>query len=767
MQFETLLAKSFDETDGSIPTYALLHTHLRFVKSAGEAIFDKVGEKVLWQIGLNNEVWNSRLKRGLSAACLCHDIGKANDGFQKMIQGKPKRLSPKLQPVRHELLSALLLAEEGEVRDWALELLSEDGKFDDAEELLECVIGAVGGHHRKLDEDWKKASLALRDGGCGQVVKTFLTHDNLQPLFYGKVTKEIDFDLIRGKENSLQDKRIGFLKCSNDFQDTLDENYDWWRFSAVLKALTSAADVAGSALPEKNVEPREWIGINLAESQFLKAEQMHEVVNARLEGNGLRKFQQAVADSQKKITLVEAGCGTGKTVAAYAWAENHADGKKLFFCYPTTGTATEGFRGYVAANDVEAELVHSRSSIDIEEMTEVKGDEESKEDEEIEKRLRIESLKMWYPQVVVCTADTVLSLVRNNRKGWYNSPAILSASFVFDELHAYDNRMFAAVIALIKALPNAHFLLMTASLPKSRKAFLLKHLGEENIECVQTPKELEELPRYQFQKLTDKDKAYDIAEKARTEKLKILWICNTVARTQDVFDELKLRNLPVQTYHSNFKYEDRKDRHKAVIDGFKREESDESLIAVTTQVAEMSLDLDADILITEIAPVPSMIQRLGRLNRFISVEMPGTPRTAYFIMLEKKDFLPYKESEIEYGKIWLDELIDLKRPLSQFDLAEYFQKLPIKDEGKLNLFTNWLDSGWFAMPESVREPNVSVSVILLEDEKICLQDRKQIINKSIPMTYKKQMENWRELKGNLIAPSNTIAYCKKRGAKWL
>lgn len=766
MQFETLLAKSFDESEEKIPDYALLHKHLEFVKSAGETIFEKVGEKILRQASLIDEIWNSRLKRGLSAACLFHDIGKANDGFQKMIQGKPK-LSPKLQPVRHELLSALLLAEAGEVRDWALNFLSDNGKFDDAEQLLECVIGAVGGHHRKLDEEWKKASLALRDGGCGQMVKTFLTHENLKPLFNGKVTKEIDFDLIRNKENSLQDKRTGFQICSNEFQEMLDENYDWWRFSAILKALTSAADVAGSALPEKEIAPRKWIEINLAESQFLRAEQMREVVKVRLDGKELRQFQKAVANSQANVTLVEAGCGTGKTVAAYAWAETHADGKKLFFCYPTTGTATEGFLGYVAENEVEAELVHSRSSVDIEEMTEVKGDEESIEDEKTEKRLRIESLKMWYPQVVVCTADTVLSLVRNNRKGWYNSPAILSASFVFDELHAYDNRMFAAVIALIKALPKAHFLLMTASLPKARKEFLLKHLGDENIEQVQTPKELEELPRYEFQKLTDRKKAFEIAERAETEKLKILWICNTVARTQKVFDELESRNLPVQTYHSNFKYEDRKNRHRNVIDGFDREKSKESLIAVTTQVAEMSLDLDADILISEIAPVPSMIQRLGRLNRFISVKMPGTPRTAYFIMLEKKEILPYKESEIEHGKQWLEELIGLNSPLSQFDLAEYFQKLPIEDKGKLNLFTNWLDSGWFAMPESVRDPNVSVSVILPEDEKICQNERKQVINKTIPMSYKTEMENWRELKGNLIAPPDTIAYSKERGAKWL
>lgn len=754
MKFEILLAKSFDESSGKIPPYALLHTHLRYVKSAGETIFEMVGEKILENIGLNNEVWLSRLKRGLSAACLCHDIGKANDGFQRMIQGKPK-LSPKLQPIRHELLSALLLAEEGEVRTWALNLLSDGDKYDDAEELLECVIAAVGGHHRKLDEEWNKGSIALRDGGCGQKVETFLTHKNLQTLFNGQVSKEVEFDL---NKVLLNEKRIDFQFSSNDFRDKLEDHRDWWRFTAVLKALTSAADVAGSALPEKTKQIREWIETNLAESQFLTAEQMREVVKVRLNGNELRNFQKAVGNSKAKVTLVEAGCGTGKTISAYAWAEKHAVGRKLFFCYPTTGTATEGFLGYIADSKVEANLIHSRSPIDIEKTFEV-ADEESEE-----KQIRVESLNMWFPQVVVCTADTVLSLVRNNRRGWYNSPAILTASFVFDELHAYDDRMFAAVIALIKALPNTHFLLMTASLPKERKEFLLKHI--EGIEQIQTPKELEELPRYKFQKLTDRKNAFEIAERAKKENLKILWICNTVSRTQEVFDKLKEANLSVQTYHSRFKYEDRKQRHRDVIDGF---DLDQSMIAVTTQVAEMSLDLDADILISEIAPVPSLIQRLGRLNRRINSDNRGTPRTAYFLTLEEDKFLPYKKTEIENAVKWLDELIGLQRSLSQADLAEYFQRLPVIDDEKLNkksLQTNWLDKGWFAEPQEIRNPNVSVSVIMEEDKKVCLKDRKQIINKAIPMTYSKKMKGWGELKGNLIAPPNTIAYCKNRGAEW-
>ena len=133
-------------------------------------------------------------------------------------------------------------------------------------------------------------------------------------------------------------------------------------------------------------------------------------------------------------------------------------------------------------------------------------------------------------------------------------------------------------------------------------------------------------------------------------------------------------------------------------------------------------------------------------------------------------YLPYEQTDIEQGKSWLEELIKLNRPLSQADLADYFQRLPTRDENELNLKalrTNWLDSGWFALPESVREPNVSVSVILPEDEKICEQSRRQITNKTIPMNYDKRMEGWGDFKGNLIAKPNTIEYDKQRGARWL
>ncbi|PYS25478.1 MAG: CRISPR-associated helicase Cas3', partial [Acidobacteria bacterium] len=340
-------------------------------------------------------------------------------------------------------------------------------------------------------------------------------------------------------------------------------------------------------------------------------------------------------------------------------------------------------------------------------------------------------------------------------------------SFVFDELHAYENRMFAAVVALIRALPGASFLLMTASLPKARKDFLLKEVGR--VQEVPAPKDLEELPRYTFEQLPQPDEADQIVRQATAQKQKVLWVCNTVSRAQRTFERLRDMGLPVGTYHSRFKYEDRRRRHSEVVTAFSIDEHAEGLIAVTTQVAEMSLDLDADILISDIAPIASLIQRLGRLNRRIAPDKPGSPRTGYFIDIQPSAAAPYSMGDLELAKRWIEELKNLSRPLSQADLAESFNSMSSSEELHLDLRTEWLDSGWFAIPGLVREGGISVSVILPEDETVCRRDRKEIIWKAIPMNFdsRRGMDNWRELKGSLIAPPNTILYSKEIGARWL
>src|SRR5207244_1090706 len=97
--------------------------------------------------------------------------------------------------------------------------------------------------------------------------------------------------------------------------------------SAVKNALV-AADIAGSALPRLSEAPAwEWITKSFADKP--NRGDLQSVVEERRKGFNKtepqrEQFQNAVADSTARVTFVKAGCGSGKTLAAYMWAaKNH------------------------------------------------------------------------------------------------------------------------------------------------------------------------------------------------------------------------------------------------------------------------------------------------------------------------------------------------------------------------------------------------------------------------------------------------------------
>ncbi|WP_299072475.1 CRISPR-associated helicase Cas3' [Accumulibacter sp.] len=757
--YRNLLAKGWDpRASATPPAHIRLVPHLRAAQQAAETIADSAGISILENCGLPAQPWLPRLRLVLSLSALLHDLGKANSYFQGMVRGKPEFPST-AQPIRHELLVALmLLRNSGGITDWLRRQLVEAGQDNYTHELISTVMAAIAGHHVKLDNDWVKAFPSESRGGGKTSIDLYLAHADLQALFGGARTTENEtWSLLTSCSSYPGKSRLPFNIRSNEWQDHLAWAPDWWRFAAAVKALTVAADVAASALLPEGVSPKTWISVALR--QRPSTDQLRQVASSRLRGRPLRPFQQAIADSPARITLVEAGCGSGKTVAAYSWAANRLAGRKLFFCYPSTGTASEGFVDYVADSVVESELIHSRARVDLERVA--MSPEESPSVEREDEHLRIASLNAWQPEVVVCTVDTVLALVRNNRRGLYASPAILSAGFVFDELHAYDDEMFTAVVAFIRALAGAPFLLMTASLPAPRKSYLRQQFGD--LGTVEPPKELEAIPRYDIQRAISADAALQLVIDKVQAGGRVLWVCNVVARAQAIYERGRSAGLTAIAYHSRFKYHDRVQRHREVVDGFAIP-AGSGLLAVTTQVAEMSLDLDADLLITELAPVPALIQRLGRLNRRVSEDYPGSPRQAWVITPEKA--APYESADLARAGLWLDGLIALNRSLSQSDLADQFSSQPAEIPLRLDLRTEWLDSGWCATPGMVREPGFNVNVILPEDLDACRISHHELIKRSLPMPYKKDMAHWQRFRSVLIAPDDAIQYDQHKGAIW-
>ncbi len=99
----------------------------------------------------------------------------------------------------------------------------------------------------------------------------------------------------------------------------------------------------------------------------------------------------------------------------------------------------------------------------------------------------------------------------------------------------------------------------------------------------------------------------------------VLWICNTVGAAQDQyqrFREIVQEGVLVGLVHSRFPFWRREELETEWMERFGKEGVTRcGSILVSTQVVEQSVDLDADLMFTELAPTDMLLQRLGRLWR--------------------------------------------------------------------------------------------------------------------------------------------------------
>ena len=472
----------------------------------------------------------------------------------------------------------------------------------------------------------------------------------------------------------------------------------------------------------------------------------------------LRPFQEQAAKTPSPAVLI-AACGGGKTVAAYEWAKQY-EGKKLFFCYPTTGTASAGFADYLfAQSELERDLIHSRSEVDIEHMTR-NGRESGEEREAV---LKVESLRAWGQQAIACTADTVLGLVQNNRRALFSFPAIIKAAVVFDEVHSYDAKLFGALVRFLWAFPQIPVLLMSASLSKGRLDALREALGERWQEPIGGDEIEEGLGRYCLEWQEKKDDCWSAVSETLAHGGKVLWVCNTVGDAVKVYREAKEKvpELAPLLYHSRFRYKDRVNIQDRVIAAFK--EKNTPCLAVTTQVCEMSLDISAQLMVTALPPFPSLVQRLGRLNRRGEVEK-GARCLVY--PFSCKDGEPYRASDLKASRKIVKRLSSESNALSQEALKKELDNLTQKEE--LKLHSSWIDGGWESRQATLRESGATITVLLEQDhEEIKRAERGgrgKLAAWTVPVLYKPQLKILDTIKGYPLAGG--VQYSEEIGAEW-
>ena len=526
-----------------------------------------------------------------------------------------------------------------------------------------------------------------------------------------------------------------------------------------VRAALIVADAAGSGLVREGHTVPGWIHSMLS-SQLVctKNEIQDEIIQPRIEeliaarkwdvskGNGGWSEFQERCDALPSRSLLIAPCGSGKTLAAWRWIAAQCDHaaadarpvQRAIFLYPTRATATEGFRDYVSwAPEAAAALMHGTAAFDLDGLFENPSDDRSGKHYETSERLF--AMGFWPKRYFAATVDQFLGFMQYSYSSLVMLPVLAQSVVVVDEVHSFDTGLFSALKDFLKHF-DIPVLCMTASLTENRKQQLIQDcdlkLCDDKSGDLQV---IADAPRYSIHQLNPNEVVDEVRRQLRL-KRKVLWVVNQVRRAQqavcdvvfgseghaspvelaarfhgsEIVAEIDGIDVPVLCYHSRFRLCDRRSRHSDVVRRFQGKDysqEPQALLAVTTQVCEMSLDLDADVVITEMAPTTALIQRMGRCNR---VRAPRDDSGVVFVYRPDND-LPYDKKQIDDASVFVARLQQSDR-FSQSDLEALLAEFP--GELEFPKSCQFLESGPFALStaESLRDgEEFTTPAILPED----------------------------------------------------
>lgn len=254
-------------------------------------------------------------------------------------------------------------------------------------------------------------------------------------------------------------------------------------------------------------------------------------------------------------------------------------------------------------------------------------------------------------RAVITTIDQYLTAFAGAPLSWAShlshaaAGAVLTSYSVFDEVHLLSPQKGLQLLFAMLYLRKRWGLLscvMTATLSPSVIEFFQKFCGLVKVEATESDIRQRDDWRKVYLRLegTKQNGGFVWAEKDESGlsefvgglwsewndlevngPRKVIVFVNTVERAIRVYDELKKifqnQGQPeVILAHSRFTKDDRKTVEVKLSNLFGKQASSGQAILVTTQVAEAGLNISAPLVITDLCPMDSLIQRAGRCQRF-------------------------------------------------------------------------------------------------------------------------------------------------------
>lgn len=400
-------------------------------------------------------------------------------------------------------------------------------------------------------------------------------------------------------------------------------------------------------------------------------------------------FLEAI--SSPGVYVLEAPMGMGKTesalYAAYRLVENgtHAG---LYFALPTRLTSdriherVDAFLKAVSETPTAVRLAHGQAWL----KEFATGAEGSDKDASRKPPPWFNPSKrgLLFP-FAVGTIDQALMAVLNVKHAFVRSFALAGKVVILDEVHSYDaytGTLLDALVARLRDL-GCTVIVLSATLTAARRKELL---GEDAPDgsgypllsgvradgfriCIPLDPPPSREVRLRWLDASVESPIVSAIEKARA-GCNVLCIANTVATAQEWFRELrsemKSGEFPVGVLHARFTAGDREriedDWMKRL--GKKPKEGPDprphGSILVSTQIVEQSVDIDADWMISELAPADMLLQRTGRLWRHNRekrpVEAPELAVVCNRLLPDDTGNIPADERGLEefFGKgVWV------------------------------------------------------------------------------------------------------------------
>ncbi len=556
-----------------------------------------------------------------------HDIGKFSKNFREMLRGNPP------WGFRHWQHSYRLLRNHDDV---------VDGLVGGTRGARRILYAAVAGHHGGPPEhlDARKARHQAREIGAEA--------NEVAPKAIRAVGKLFPNASLAGL-NEYEARRLSWLLCGLTVQaDWIGSNTDWFE---QRDPTTPVAQYWDDALGRAQAA--------VSEAGLRSARPLLEGAQYVLSGSQRpRPMQSAVADVELPagacLALIEDATGAGKTEAALILAARMmAVGKArgFFFALPTMATSNamlarlEEIAPRLFEGTPSLGLTHGRANLN-ELFRSIRGRDGSDPGVDVScgPWLADDRRRILLADVGVGTIDQALMAVLPTRFSTLRLKALSEKILIVDEAHEFDPYMEKQLQRLLEfqARLGGSAIVMTATLPLgmrdgytrafqrglgvrrppaiSDRSYPALHLIGRDVRSSSPDPVPATCRDVAVRRLPDEEAALALLRHGAQQGAACVWVRNAVDSAIGGVSALRAAGIEADLLHARFTVADRLRHERALQGRFGRDGSGrEGRVLVATQVVEASLDLDFDLMVSDLAPIGSLIQRAGRLWRHMDL----------------------------------------------------------------------------------------------------------------------------------------------------